>query len=99
MAKTQKFGIAGWSGERLKDFFEFCSTNVLDPYKIETQIQYVLYELKTKPELNSGKLAAAKSVEEAVDIFTKEYLKVTDSKEIAKTKKSYSYDAFERFGQ
>ena len=99
MAKTQKFGIVGWSGERLQQFFEYCSANKLDPYKINTQILYVLHELKTKPELNSGKLAKAKSIEEAIDMFTKEYLRKSDSQDLAKIKKSYSYDALERFGQ
>jgi hypothetical protein len=93
------FGIGRWRGERLKEYFEYASINNSDPNAVDTQIAYVTHELKTKPELNSGALSNSKSIDEAVEVFTKEYLKIADTEENKKARQSFSYDAFERFGQ
>jgi len=97
--KGEYFGIGRWKGERLQDYFEYASINNSDPNSIDTQINYVKYELSTKPALSSGALNKAKSVDEAVEVFTKEYLQIADTEENKKARQSYSYDALERFGQ
>jgi len=98
-AKGEYFGIGHWRGERLKEFFEYASINNSDPNSVDTQIAYVVHELKTKPQLNSGALAKSKSIDEATEVFTREYLKEADTEENKKARQSFSYDAFERFGQ
>ena len=99
MAQTPKFGLVGWQGERLQAYFEYCTQNKLDQNKLDSQVVYILYELKNDPRFNSGALANSKSVEEAVDIFTSEYLKIDDTEETKLTRRSFAYDALERFGQ
>ena len=97
--KGEYFGIGRWKGERLKEFFEYASINNSNPNSIDTQIAYVVHEIKNKPSLNSGALSNAKSVDEAVQVFTREYLDIADTEENKKARQSFSYDAMERFGQ
>lgn len=93
------FGIAHWRGERLEKFFRYCEECGHDPFLIDTQVAYVFHELENDPSLGGARLREAKSIDEAVEIFSTYFLEYDGIDERSDTRKSFARDAFERFCQ
>jgi len=96
MTNPTSFGIAKWTGERQEEFFAWCASFNYDPFKIDVQIEYIFHELSTHPELGMAQLKNAKTIDEAVEIFTEYYLGY-DEDELSDSRKAFARDAFERF--
>ena len=66
------FGVGQWLGERKTNFFNWARQNNMDPYKLETQLQYVLVEPKESKKVLAA-MEKTKSPSEAAYVFANVY--------------------------
>lgn len=64
------YGLAQWSSDRKDGLFEFAGDKAST---LDGQIDYLIHELKTKPEYGFSDLMKSKSVEEATVIFQNKF--------------------------
>lgn len=92
--ESDKVGIAGWSifrGNRYNRLIQFGS--LFQPKvnwkAFSTQLQFVVYELRTTQNLANKKLLFAKDIDEASKAFTKYYIKYSLDDALSKSKSAY----------
>lgn len=64
-------GIAQWDPKRSKTMINWAQSHSLDPYELDTQLNFVLYEAKQRGDLK--KINKAKTPQEAAMLFGKLY--------------------------
>lgn len=74
----QSFGIAQWNaasaaGYRFQGLQQFASDLGRDWRDLDVQLQYVVYELETKPYLGLAQLRATQTIEQATLVFQDKY--------------------------
>ena len=75
-----RYGLAGWSseevvGSRYERLKFFAGQRGLDYRTFETQLKFIVYELRSHSNLGLGQLLKTKYIKESVDVFREKYMK------------------------
>lgn len=92
--KERAFGIAQWRNERLDGLKMFAAARGKDISDIQTQMDYILHELKTTESTAGQKLMQSSSASEAAFNFGKYYER---PKVVEHTRIAYAEQALESF--
>ncbi len=95
-------GIAQWNpgqaaGNRLGQLKDFSNSRNLDWGSLETQLQFIVYELETVSYLGMAQLRSSRSVEEATTIFSRKYERPDPNHERIGQRISYAKDVYETY--
>jgi hypothetical protein len=101
-------GIAQWSQFRYRLLTSFAAERNLEVAKLETQLQYIVYDLNKNPSFGLSQLKSAKNVVTATSAFGTRYLRVGSykfnddypykgDKPIEQKRIDFAEDAFNRF--
>ena len=99
-------GIAGWGSPRYKQLLGFASERNLGHAKLETQLQFIVYDLNKFPRWGLSQLKATKDTASATAAFGSRYLRVEaykfkfkydGTKPIEQKRIDFAEDVFNRF--
>jgi hypothetical protein len=79
-SRNLRFGLAGWNsdevvGSRYERLKFFAGQRALDFKLFDTQLQFIVYELRSHSNLGLGQLLKMNTVSSAVNIFREKYMK------------------------
>lgn len=96
---SEKFGLYGLTGKRLKGYIQYCSKNNYNISDPRAQFTYVFEEFKNNPDLNYSRFKSASTVREALVAFYEGYLGVQLTEEELLTKEITAYELMDRFNE
>jgi len=96
---SEKFGLYGLTGERLKGYIQYCSKNNYNISDPRAQFTYVFEEFKNNPDLNYSRFKSASTVREALVAFYEGYLGMQLTEEELLTKEITAYELMDRFNE
>jgi len=95
-------GIAGWGSGRYKQLTTFASERNLEHNKLETQLQFLVYDLNKFPRWGLSQLKATKDIPTATKAFGSRYLRIAPykfdgDKPTEQKRIDFAEDVFNRF--
>jgi hypothetical protein len=102
ITSLNEYGIARWksietTGNRFQLLKQFAGQRRQDWRTLNTQLMFVLYELRTYSYFGLNQFLKATNIEKMTDIFARKYLREQDSTKITQMV-NFAKDALERFG-
>ena len=73
-------GIAGYTPIRYRDFLTFCGKYSLSPILLQTQLDFIMYDLENNPSRGLSQLKSTTTVPHATSAFATRYLGIAKHK-------------------
>lgn len=95
-----EYGVARWgttetAGNRFSNLKFFSGQRALDYTALNTQLQFIAYELRTYPVYGLGLLYGTTTINEATDVFQNKYLMKADNRNAQRL--GFASEIYERF--
>ena len=90
-----RWGTTETAGNRFSNLKFFSGQRALDYTALNTQLQFIAYELRTYPVYGLGLLYGTTTINEATDVFQNKYLMKADNRNAQRL--GFASEIYERF--